>query len=177
MKKNVFLILFLLLAIIVTGSIVIKKNKNISFKGTEKAQIGMPAPEFSLKDINGKVWHLKDLKGKIIILNFWASWCNECKEEKKSMQSYLKNNGSSDDLVFLTVLYKDNPANVLEMIQKEDLKIPVLIDDGIVSSVYGIKGVPETFLIDKKGILRRKIVGPIPWDDSHTIPHLRQVLS
>lgn len=175
MKKNVFLILFLLLAIIVTGSI-LKKNKSFFFKTTDKAQIGMPAPDFSLKDISGKTWHLKELKGKIIVLNFWASWCDECKVEKRSMQAYLKKNGSSEDLVFLTVLYKDDPSKISEVI-KEEIKFPVLLDDGVVSTIYGVKGVPETFLIDKKGVLRRKIVGPIPWDDSHTVPHLKQVLS
>lgn len=173
MKKNVFLILFILLALIITGSILIKKNSSYT---KENAKVGFPAPDFELKDINGKKWKLEDLKGKIVILNFWASWCNDCREEKKSIQSYLSKNGTPDDLVFITVLYKDNPLTVTEMVKKEGYTFPVLIDDGVVSTIYGIKGAPETFLIDKKGILRHKILGPVQWDNPHIIPHLRQVL-
>lgn len=175
MKKNVFLILFILLAIIVTGSIVFKKTKTVA--STDKAKIGMPAPDFELKDLNGKSWRLSELKGKIVILNFWASWCKDCKEEKKSMQAYLNKNGFSDDLIFLTVLYKDNPSSVSDLVKKAGYQFPVLIDNGVVSSVYGIKGVPETVLIDKKGVLRHKIIGPVEWDNPHIIPHLKQVLS
>lgn len=173
MKKNVFLILFILLTLIITGSILIKKNSSYT---KENAKVGLPAPDFELKDINGKKWKLDDLKGKIVILNFWASWCNDCREEKKSIQAYLSKNGIPDDLVFVTVLYKDNPSTVVEMIKKDGYTFPVLIDDGVVSSIYGIKGVPETFLIDKKGVLRHKILGPVQWDNPHIIPHLRQVL-
>lgn len=173
MKKNVFLIIFILLALIVTGSIIVKKNRSYI---KENAKVGLPAPDFELKDINGKKWRLEDLKGKIVILNFWASWCNDCKIEKRSIQAYLNKNGNQDDLIFLTVLYKDNPLTVTEMAKKEGFSFPVLIDDGVVSSIYGIKGVPETFLIDKKGILRHKIIGPVQWDNPQIIPHLRQVL-
>lgn len=175
MKKNVFLILFILLALIVTGSVVFKKVKIFSLE--KKAEIGKPAPDFELKDFNGKKWKLEHLKGKIVVLNFWASWCNDCKEEKKSLQAYIDKNGTSDDLVFLTVLYRDNSSGVKEFIKNARYSFPVLIDDGDVSSLYGVKGVPETFLIDKKGILRRKIIGPIQWDNPHIVPHLRQVLS
>lgn len=175
MKKNVFLILFILLALIVTGSVVFKKVKVPSLQ--KNAEIGKPAPDFELKDINGKKWKLGQLKGKIVILNFWASWCNDCKEEKKSIQAYLDKKGAADDIVFLTVLYKDNPSRVKEFVRNAGYSFPVLIDDGNVSSQYGVKGVPESFLIDRKGILRRKIIGPIQWDNPHIVPHLRQVLS
>lgn len=175
MKKNVFLIIFILLAIIISGSILFKKFKNQSISA--KAKIGMPAPNFELKDINGNSWILDKLKGKIVILNFWASWCNECKLEKKSIQSYINKNGASDDLVFLTIIYKDNPEVVSDIVKKNGYTFPVLLDNGEISVIYGIKGVPETFLIDKRGILRHKIIGPVDWDNPHIIPHLKKVLS
>lgn len=175
MKKNVFLIIFILLSLIITGSIIFKKSKIQA--QSEMLKIGMTAPNFELKDINGMGWKLDNLKGKIVILNFWASWCSDCKIEKKSIQTYLNKNSKPDDLVFITILYKDNPAAVREMIKKEGYTFPVLIDNGEVSKIYGIKGVPETFLIDKNGILRHKIIGPVEWDNPHIIPHLKQVLS
>jgi len=117
MKKNVFLILFILIALIVTGSILFKKNKvSSALKGVE---IGMPAPDFELKDLNGKIWRLKDLNGKIIILNFWASWCNECKEEKKSLQSYFNKNGSSDDLILLQFYIRIIPLQSQTWLKKQ----------------------------------------------------------
>ncbi|MCS7203105.1 MAG: TlpA family protein disulfide reductase [Thermodesulfovibrio sp.] len=173
MKKNVFLILFVLLAIVFTGSIILKKSKN----NLLEAQVGLPAPQFELYDINGKTISLSSLKGKIVILNFWASWCSDCKEEKKSIQNLLNQNKNLEDIVFITVLFRDNPAQVKEMLKKTGYTFTVLIDDGLVSKVYGVKGVPETFLIDKNGVLRRKIIGPIKWDDPHIMPHLRKVLS
>lgn len=63
------------------------------------------------------------------------------------------------------------------MAKKEGFSFPVLIDDGVISTIYGIKGVPETFLIDKKGVLRHKIVGPVDWSNPHIVPHLKKVLS
>lgn len=175
MKKNVFLIILILLALIITGSIIFKKSKT-PFR-TETAKIGQPAPIFELLDIDGKKWKLDEMKGKIVILNFWATWCNECKVEKKSIQAYLNKNRAESDVVFLTVLYKDNPTAVTEFIKNSGFTFPVLIDNGVVSSNYGIKGVPETFLIDKNGILRHKIVGPVEWNNPHIVPHLKQVLS
>lgn len=173
MKKNVFLILFILLALIVIVSILLKKDGSTT---KQIALVGLPAPNFELKDISGKKWRLEDLKGKIVILNFWASWCNECKEEKRSIQAYFNKNGTPEDLIYIAVLYKDNPVVANELIKKDGYTFPVLIDDGVVSTIYGVKGVPETFLIDKKGILRHKILGPVQWDNPHVIPHLRQVL-
>lgn len=173
MRKNTFFILFALLALIIIGSIIFKKTKIASIE----AQIGHTAPQFELKDLNGKVWSLNNLKGKIVILNFWASWCDECKEEKKAIQNFLNKNTQIDDVVFVTILFKDDPKKVREMVNRLGYTFPVLVDDGTVSRVYGIKGVPETFLIDKNGILRRKIIGPIQWDEPHIMPHLRKVLS
>lgn len=175
MKKNVFIIIFILLSIIITGSIIFKKFKIQTISTT--AKIGINAPNFELKDISGTSWKLDNLKGKIVILNFWASWCNDCKIEKKSIQAYLNKNSKPDDLVFITILYKDNPASVIEIIKKEGYTFPVLVDNGEISKIYGIKGVPETFLIDKNGILRHKIIGPVEWDNPHIVPHLKKVLS
>lgn len=175
MKKNVFIIIFILLSFIILGSIIFKKSKMQT--NSEIAKIGMAAPGFELKDLSGINWKLDNLKGKIVILNFWASWCNDCKIEKKSIQAYLNKNGKPDDLVFLTILYKDNPTVVNEIIKKEGYTFPVLVDNGEVSKIYGIKGVPETFLIDKNGILRHKIIGPVEWDNPHIVPHLKKVLS
>ncbi len=175
MKKNVFLIIFILLALIITGSIFFKKGKTPGLQANTK--IGQPAPDFELKDINGQKWSLKEQKGKIVILNFWSSWCKDCQEEKKSIQSYLSKNGSDKELVFVTIAYKDNPATIAELVKKKGYSFPVLLDDGVVSKTYGITGVPETFLIDKNGILRHKIIGPVEWDNPHIVPHLKQVLS
>jgi peroxiredoxin len=173
-KKNVFLIIFILLFLIITANIIFKKSK---IQAQPEVKIGMTAPNFELKDIEGKSWKLDSLRGKIVILNFWASWCKECIVEKKSIQVYLNKNKKTDDLVFLTILFKDNPKLVSELIKKEGYTFPVLIDNGKVSKIYGIRGVPETFLIDKNGILRHKITGPVEWNSPHIIPHLKEVLS
>ncbi len=125
---------------------------------------GMDAPFFEAKDLAGNVWSLKDLKGKVVILNFWATWCDTCKMEKpffNNLYEALKDRG---DVVFLSVLYNDEPEKGKQFMLKHSYNFPVLSDEQKISSHYGIRAVPETFVIDKRGVIAQKIVGPMKWD-------------
>lgn len=138
-----------------------------------KAVVGLDAPSFELKDTEGRTWKLSDLKGKVVLLNLWASWCDPCKEELPSIQKLLNREKGNDKLVFISVLYKDDPAKALSYLKEHGFAFPVLIDTANVAGSYGITGVPETFVIDKKGILKQRVVGPMPWDS----PDVQTVLN
>ncbi len=126
---------------------------------------GDSAPPFSLNDINGKIWRLEQLKGKVVLVNFWASWCPSCKEEKPSLQKLSNMNRDKPDFLILTILYKDDPTGAFQFMKKNNLNFTLLLDrKWEASNAYGVTVVPETYLIDKKGVLRRKIIGPTRFD-------------
>ncbi|MCX7913174.1 MAG: TlpA family protein disulfide reductase [Thermodesulfovibrionales bacterium] len=158
--KQKTVILFIIFTIGLFTIYLLQKDKeNIS----EKAAIGLDAPPFELKDIYQNHWKLSDLRGKVVLLNFWATWCESCKLVNTSIQKLLRSN-KDPNIVYITILYKDDPSNVEEYLKKNGLDFPVLIDDKNVALKYGIGGIPETFIINKKGIIREKIVGPLNWD-------------
>jgi peroxiredoxin len=126
---------------------------------------GDPAPLFSLNDINGKIWSLEELKGKVVLVNFWATWCPSCKEEKMSLQKLSNMTRDKSNFVILTILFNDATRRAFQFMKKNNLNLTLLLDSKQeVSKIYGVTGVPETYIIDKKGVLRRKIIGPTRFD-------------
>ncbi len=128
------------------------------------AKIGSPAPDFSLVDLNGKTWTLSDLKGQVVFVNFWATWCPPCREEMPSMQKVYETL-PRDKFKMLAVLNKDKPEVARSFAAKRGITMPILNDqDNKVGPKYGLTGLPETFIIDKKGVVREKFIGPAQWD-------------
>ncbi|MEW5744351.1 MAG: TlpA disulfide reductase family protein [Nitrospirota bacterium] len=164
----------ILLAILVTGiaGVLLLVTKEEPRQPVTAAK-GLEAPPFELADLEGKTWRLADLKGKVVLLNFWATWCDTCKQENPSLQALMNAEKENDRFVFLTVLYKDTPANAKEYLKANGFTFPVLIDTNNVGRAYGLTGVPETFLIDKRGIIQEKVIGPMEWNT----PEVRAVLA
>ncbi|MBN2654833.1 MAG: redoxin domain-containing protein [Nitrospirae bacterium] len=162
MNKKGFIILVLILAVLAVVFISASKNSS----KTTRADIGLAAPELNLTDLNGRIWKLSDLKGKVIFINFWATWCDSCKPEKLTIQNLVTSEKDNPNFVFLTVLYNDSTERAKDFIKQHNYTFPVLIDNAAVSRAYGITGVPETFIIDPSGILRDKVIGSYRWDSS-----------
>jgi DsbE subfamily thiol:disulfide oxidoreductase len=136
------------------------------------AEVGKPAPDFSLRDRNGKTWKLSELKGQVVFVNFWATWCPPCREEMPSMQA-LYTSMPPDRFKMLAILYKDEPAPADALIAQLGYTFPVLVDpNDETGRAYGLTGVPETYIVDKQGVLREKFIGPVRWD----APGARQML-
>ena len=121
--------------------------------------VGSPAPEIVLKDLQGQEVKLSDLRGKIVLLNFWATWCKPCKEEMPAMQaSYdkLRDQG----FVVLAVNELEDTNKVIEHIRTHGHTFLVVMDhDNRVANRYGVVGLPASFLIDRQGIVREHIFG------------------
>ncbi len=128
---------------------------------TPAPQAGFPAPAFALDTLTGDTIRLEDLKGKVVLLNFWASWCPPCKAEMPAFEA-LQQAHQGDDLVILAVntTYQDDPDAAAQFAADRGLTFPVLIDlDGQVSKTYQVLAMPSSFFIDRKGIIQQVIVG------------------
>jgi cytochrome c biogenesis protein CcmG/thiol:disulfide interchange protein DsbE len=145
----------------------------------EPLAVGKPAPDFSLTDLNDKHYRLSDFRGKVVFLNFWATWCKPCREEMPSME-ILSKNFEKDGLVILAVSIdrvtttKDIPPFIKGM----NLTFPVLVDSwGKTDKPYKRMGVPETFIIDQQGIIQEIVIGPRDWTRLDSLQVLTKLLN
>ena len=144
----------------------------------EPLVVGMTAPNFSLPDLQGKTQRLTDYRGKVVFLNFWATWCKPCKEEMPSMQ-VLWDNLKNQDFMMLAVSMdrvtttKDIPS----FVETLKLSFPILTDSwGQTDKRYKLMGVPETYIIDQNGVLREKVIGPRDWTRRESIETIVRML-
>jgi cytochrome c biogenesis protein CcmG, thiol:disulfide interchange protein DsbE len=135
-------------------------------------ELDRPAPDFTLVDTTGKTWSLADLRGRVVLVNFWASWCQPCLQEMPSMQE-LNGFLPEDKFTMLSILFNDAPAFAENIAERFNLNFPILIDpENMAARAYGLTGVPETYIIDKEGVLRKKFIGPVEWNS----PEARQMM-
>jgi len=144
--------------------------------GLPQAELNKTAPMFSLLDTDGNRVDLAAMRGKVVFVNFWATWCPPCREEMPSMLR-LNERMSGKPFVMLTILMNDEPANAKAFYNNIGGALPTLLDpDGVAAKAYGITGVPETYIIDKQGILRKKFIGGWPWDSNEAMQLVGQYL-
>ncbi|MFQ5520026.1 MAG: redoxin domain-containing protein, partial [Candidatus Methylomirabilia bacterium] len=125
-----------------------------------------PAPGFTLSTPDGKTASLSDFSGKIVFLNFWATWCPACREEMPSMER-LWSQFQSKGLVILAVDMEESREQVRRFIEVHGLTFPTLLDsDGRVSARYGIRFIPTTVVIDRGGRMIARVIGPKDWSSA-----------
>lgn len=170
--KHKGLILIIIIVISFAVLFLLPKDK----KYEEIAAVGKPAPLFELVDSEGNMWRLSDLKGKVVFLNFWATWCVTCKTEMPHKE-ILFQDMQGKPFQMLGILFRDNPAKLPDYYMKQPVSPPTLIsENNEAAKLFGITGIPETFIIDKNGIVREKIVGPREWDSPDTIKMIEKYL-
>jgi len=125
--------------------------------------VNTPAPDFTAPDLYaGTPISLSQFKGKVVMLNFWASWCLECKLEHPSLLAINENFSKNPNFVMLGVNYQDQETPAKAYLKQHGNNFRHVRDEaGTLSIDYGIYGVPETFVIDPDGIIRHKSIGPI----------------
>lgn len=125
-----------------------------------------PALDFKLSDIEGQSIQLSDKRGRVILLNFWASWCPPCVEEIPSMNR-LADSFNKDEFEIVSVNFKESPATIKAFLDRVQVDFPVLIDaEGQVSAGYEIFAFPSSFIIDAEGQVRYSVNAAIEWDSS-----------
>lgn len=157
MRKRSLLCISLLLCL----SLVACKGKKEEKGAPEK---GDAAVDVKLHGLDGKAVTLSQFKGKVVILNFWATWCPPCREEMPSMDALYQKFKGNPAFVMLPASIDEDAETVREFMKKNNYTMPVYHDPKKdAGSVYGITGVPETFIIDKKGVIAEKVIGPLDW--------------
>jgi len=133
--------------------------------GRNVVKLGEPAPNFQLRDLNGQPVALSDLRGKVVLLNFWATWCGPCRVEMPAMER-LYSAFSRKDFEILAVSTDAQGAAVTRPFQQENhLTFPILHDaDYRVGLTYGARTLPMTFMVDRQGIVRHQIFGARDWE-------------
>ncbi|MBM4307812.1 MAG: TlpA family protein disulfide reductase [Deltaproteobacteria bacterium] len=174
-KRRFFLKLFFFILILLFLHSPAGAIETLLLKAEIKPIKGNPAaPLFNLEDLGGKKVSLKQYKGQVVFLNFWATWCGPCKEEMPSMEAlYQKFKEGGFAFLAISVDYEEKRI-VKEFIQKHRYTFPVLIDPKCVTlDLYGVKGIPTTILIDKKGKMIGRITGPKDWKN----PEIENILN
>lgn len=159
-----------------------KADKSPKTAGTaEKGAVAVEksaAPDISVVSMaNGSTLKLSDLKGKVVLLNFWATWCPPCREE---IPSLMKLNslmtGKPFQMVAVSIDEGGKPA-VESFFKESGFLLPTYIDEsGAAVKSYGITGVPESFIIDKQGVLIKKIIGGFAWDSPEAVSFLESLM-
>tara|TARA_Y100000031_G_C8205523_1_gene378466 strand:- start:537 stop:1055 length:519 start_codon:yes stop_codon:yes gene_type:complete len=118
------------------------------------------APDFTLRDVEGTYYTLSDYKGKVVLLDFWATWCPPCRQEIPHFIE-LQDEYEEEGLEILGVSMDVKADNILEPFSKrEGINYTLLVGDSKVTALYGgIRSIPTTFLIDRKGMIRKKYIG------------------
>jgi peroxiredoxin len=186
MKKIIIITVIFVLTMSLVSLLI--KNNTFSVNGADNADyfegLGIhrfedkfKAPDFSLKNLEGEAVNLENLKGKIVFLNFWATWCPACRDEMPSMEK-LYTKFKDKDFIMLAVNLREKPKTVRSFKEEYRLNFPILLDtDGSVSYRYGVRSIPATFLIDREGHLIGRAVGARDWASDLAFNLINQLTS
>ncbi len=180
-EKKLILILVIspiLLVLIVFALAFIQRDKSSkTLQKSEPLKIGSLAPDFTFPDLNDSERKLSDYRGKVVFINIWATWCPPCIYEMPSMQR-LYDQLKGEDFEILAISIDALGKQVVEpFIQKYHLTFPILLDPtGKIKKLYATTGVPESFIVDKNGILVLKVIGPQKWDSEAVLKFFRRLI-
>ena len=169
-------IILALLAVIALAVLFLLKQNNPYLKYSPLTA-GRPAPDFSLPGLDGKRLSLADHKGHVVLVNIWATWCPPCIDEMPSMQALYKElKGENFEILAVSIDALGSKA-VAPFMKKYNLSFPALLDpEATIKTLYQTTGVPESFIIDKQGVLVEKIIGPRNWAAPEVVRYFRYLI-
>ncbi len=144
------------------------------YSGTRPPRIGNPAKEFSVQDSDRKV-SLDQFRGQIVVLNFWATWCPPCLEELPSLMTMQERMRGRGVVVVGVSIDVDQDAYHRFLKQQGINFLTVRDPQQKVAGLYGTTGWPETYIIDREGVLRRKFVGAVDWNEPEIVQFLSRL--
>ena len=154
------------------------KDTNFNFTRSPQFEPGNPAPDFNLPDLEGTMVSIADYKGKIVLLNIWATWCPPCVEEMPSMENLYKKLSKDGFEILAISIDASGAETVSAFIHQHNLSFTVLVDpEGTIRSLYHTTGIPESTIIDKNGNIVEKIIGPRDWDGNEAVRYFRQLMN
>ncbi|MCK5420235.1 MAG: TlpA family protein disulfide reductase [Desulfobacterales bacterium] len=178
-RVNFHAVVIIFLIVILFGILILLQTKDSSYNPSSVPLIakGLRAPNFSLPGLDGRMVSLTDYKGKVVLLNIWATWCPPCVEEMPSMEKlYQELQGEGFEILAVSI-DESGAQDMLPFMKKHKLSFPALIDSkGTLKGLYQTTGVPESFIIDKDGILVEKVIGPRNWAIPEAIGFFRNLI-
>ena len=169
-------LLYLLLTILV--AVVIYRvqtpvDSQVKIKSQVGLEVGMQAPDFTLRNLNGNLEGLSEFKDQVVVLNFWATWCAPCLEEMPAFETLYRRYRSQGLTVIAVSLDKGDTSKVEKFVDEHSLTFPVLLDlDGIAERIYPSFTIPFTYVIDKKGRIAARVDGAKNWSSNETFAAL-----
>ena len=148
-----------------------------AYAGSElKSWTGGPTPPLSLIDLSGRPVNLADFKGKVVLVNFWATWCAPCIAELPAMQR-LHDKLSLAGFEVLAVNYQESRKKVDDFLQKRPLHLPILRDaDGTARAAWNVRTFPTSFIIDADQHIRYVVLGDVDWTSTSVESRIRELL-
>lgn len=138
------------------------KNGTSEVQASPKARIGNSAPDFTLPSTSGKKVSLSEFKGRVVLIDFWATWCPPCRYSTPAMVR-LNHKMKDKDFTIIGVSVDDSMEDVLPYVRKENVKHVVVHDSSNRAGLsYGVRSIPAFFLLDKEGIIRKQYIGFSP---------------
>ena len=140
---------------------------------------GEPAPDFSLPELSGGQIELSGRRGRVLFVNFWATWCPPCRDEAPSLERlYQRLRGEGFEVLAISVDAPGMSEQIGAFRAELGLSFPILLDPGKrTHDAFGVTGVPETYLIDHEGRLAERFIGPRDWDDPRYARTVRRLLA
>ena len=141
-------------------------------------QKGFLAPSFSLADPKGQQYDLARLRGKPVVLNFWATWCPPCRAEMPAIERYYEQYSMQGLLVLgVNATNQDYPLNIVPFVQQYALTFPILLDEtGQISREYQVRSLPSTYFINRDGTIAEVVIGG-PMSDVILSTYIREILA
>lgn len=180
MKYKLISLAGLFLVVVGIGFLGYRVFMPVSGTGDDSSPVaaGMMATNFRLKNLQGQPVTLSSLRGKVVFLNVWATWCGPCREEMPSMEQLYEEFKQSKDFVMLAVSQdRAGREAVMPFVESHHIHFEVLLDPkNIVGDAYDVTGVPETFIIDRKGRIVAHHVGAFDWSRQDVRQALNELL-
>jgi peroxiredoxin len=172
-KQTIFLVILILFAVVFAISLLVK-DKHVAKKIIRS---GDRAPEFRLQALDGRQVSLSDFRGKVVLVHFWATWCPPCVEEIPTLDRlYRELKGREFELLAVSA-DEGGVEAVTAFMKKNRLNVPVLLDpDRTVAGLYGTYKFPETYIVDRQGVVRYKAIGPRNWSDLAHVKIVRNII-
>ena len=144
------------------------------YQGSRPQRVGEIAPDFNVRDSDRSV-ALKQFRGQVVVLNFWATWCPPCQQELPSLISLQERTKAKGVVVLGVSIDVDGDAYHRFLKARNVNFLTVRDPDQKVSGIYGTHVWPETYIIDRQGVLRRKVIGPIDWNAPDVLEFLNKL--